>query len=158
MEADRRLIADTEVKPVRGNGLSPQEESLGELFRDLADESVELMREEVTLAKLEMKQTATALTKDVVKVVVAASIAAVGGLALVAALIMVLGEILGDAYWAGALIVGALFLLIGGIMAKSAISDMKQRDLKPDETIETLREDKRWAKTEAREFKREVTS
>lgn len=166
MAADRRLIADAETAPVHDDGMRTvrrnealrREESLGELFRELADESVDLIRQEVNLAKLEIRDTTSALARDLVKMAVAVGVAAVGGLALVASAIIVLGEILGDAYWAGALIVGVVLLLIGAILAKSASSDMKNRDVKPDETIQTLREDKRWARGEARDFKRQMMS
>ena len=43
---------------------------------------------------------------------------------------------------AGALIVGAIFFLIGGILARNAIRGLKNRSLAPKDTIETLREDK----------------
>lgn len=132
------------------------EASVRELIRNLADNSANLVRQEVNLAKLEVKETANALMRDVAKLGIALGFAAAGGLALTAFLILVIGDLLDGAYWAGALIVGGLFVLIGGVLAIRAINDLKKRDMKPDETLRTLREDKRWAQREAQEFKREL--
>jgi uncharacterized membrane protein YqjE len=132
--------------------------SLRVLFRQLAEDATTLMREEVRLAKLEIRQEARAISADLVKVAVALGLALLGALALTAFLILVIGLLLDEAFWAGALIVGALFLLIGGVLARNAMKDLKHRSFKPEDTIETLREDKRWAKHEAHEAKREIRS
>jgi uncharacterized membrane protein YqjE len=132
--------------------------SLKVLFRQLGEDATTLVREEVRLAKLEIRREARAITVDLVKVTIALGLALLGALALTAFLILVVGQLLDEAFWAGALIVGALFLLIGGILARNAIKDLKNRSLAPEDTIETLREDKQWAKREAREFKQEIRS
>lgn len=146
------------IERPEGNVPGDHRASMGDLLRQLANESGDLMRQEVNLAKLEMKETASQMAQDGVKLGVALGLAAVGGLALTAFLILVIGNLLDGAYWAGALIVGALFLLIGGLLARNAINDLKKQDLKPEETIETLREDKRWLQDEASDFKRQALS
>lgn len=140
--------------PTRGM----EEASFGELLRKLADDSADLIRQEAELVKLEMKEAARAITMDLVKIGVALGIAGVGGLALTAFLILVLGNLLDGAYWASSLIVGGVFLLIGGLLAYSGIKDLKKRSFKPEETIETLKEDRDWAKREAQELRRDLTA
>ncbi|HET7275718.1 MAG TPA: phage holin family protein [Longimicrobiaceae bacterium] len=142
--------------PVQGGGpvdrAKDEANSLKVLFRRLADDATTLMREEMALAKLEMRREARAITADLVKVGVALGLALLGALAMTAFLILVIGTLL-DAFWAGALIVGAVFLIIGGLMARNATNDLANRSLKPEDTVETLRDDKRWAKRELQDLK-----
>ncbi|NIR60558.1 MAG: phage holin family protein [Gammaproteobacteria bacterium] len=135
-----------------------EQEAFTELLRELADEGTALVRHEVTLAKLELKQTAAAIARDGVRLGIGIGLALVGGLALTAFLILVLGALLDGAYWAGALIVGAVFVLVGGILAWTAMSNLREQEVMPDETIDTLNEDKRWLQREARDFRREAMS
>lgn len=134
-----------------------QEESIRGRVRGLAEDSADLVRQEINLAKLEMKELGSQFAQDAVKIGIAAGVAAVGALALTTFLILVIGLLLDGAFWAGALIVGAVFLLIGGLLAKNAIDDLREREWKPDETMETLKEDQRFAKSEANDFRRRMT-
>jgi hypothetical protein len=45
-----------------------------------------------------------------------------------------------------ALLVGVVFALIGGSIAFMGIGRLKRTSLKPQQTIETLEEDKEWLK------------
>jgi len=132
------------------------EPSLGELFRRLSSDTNELVRQEIHLARLEIAQTGSMLARDGAKIGAAVLLANAGLLALTAFLIVGLGDLL-DNYWLAALVVSAPLLLIGGLMARSAVNDVRQRGLAPQHTMGTLREDAAWAKREAREFKRELT-
>ncbi len=132
------------------------EPSLGELFRQLSADTTTLVRNEVALAKTEVREVGSRLASDAGKVGIGASLALVGLFALTAFLILALGALIGI-YWLSALIVGALMVGIGGFMAKNAIDDIKRRGIKPQQTVQTLREDAEWAKQESREFKRELT-
>jgi uncharacterized membrane protein YqjE len=132
--------------------------SIRELLRQLADEGSNLVRGEVALAKLELKDSARALALDLVKLVAALALAWVGGLALTACIIIGLGTLLGGAYWLSALIVGVVLLAIGGLMAQRGIAGLKGNSVKPEATLETMEENKRWASREAREFKEGVRS
>lgn len=143
---------ETERQPAGREG------SIGEDLRQLADDSLDLMRQELALAKLEMREMARDLASDGVRLAVALGIAGVGGLALTAFLILVIGNLLDGAFWAGALIVGAVFLLIGGILAYTAMRSLQKRTYKPDETIETLKEDRDFAKRESDEFRRDIAA
>lgn len=131
--------------------------TLGVLFRQLGDDATTLVREEVALAKLELRREARAITSDLVQAAAALGLALVGTLALTAFLIILLGNLLDEQYWASSLIVGALFLIAGAMWARSATKDLKSHVHPPMDTMETLREDGQWAKHEAQEFKREVS-
>ncbi len=132
------------------------EPSLGDLFKRLTTDTGELVRQEMSLAKAEMRQAGATLARDGTKIGIAVGLALAGVLALTAFLIIALGNLF-DNYWLAALIVGVVFLAIGGFMARNAVNDIKRRGLKPEATIDTLREDTAWAKQEARELKRELT-
>lgn len=130
--------------------------SLGDLLRRLGDDGTRLLRQEVSLAKLEMREMVAGLVKDLIGLAIAGTLALLGGLALTATLIMVLGRfVFGGNYWLGALVVGAVFLVVGGLWALAAARGMGE-NLKPDATLDSMRADVKWAKREARDFKREV--
>jgi hypothetical protein len=115
-----------------------EEPSIGELLKRVTNDTTELMRQEVALAKVEIRASLTMLVQDATK-------AGLGGL-------------LNDRYWLAALIVGVVFLAIGMVLARNALSEIKRRGLVPDQTAESLRGDAAWAKREAGEVKRELTT
>jgi len=43
-----------------------------------------------------------------------------------------------------------VYLLVGWVVARGAIADMRRNGLKPKETVETLRDDAEWAKEQTR--------
>jgi uncharacterized membrane protein YqjE len=133
-------------------------ESMKDLMRRLGTDTSGLVREEMALARLEMKENARAFALDSVKAGVGLGLALVGGLALSAFLVIVIGNALDGAYWAGALIVGGVFALVGGVLAWRAIKDLKERGVAPEQTVESLKEGKRWASAEAQDFRRELRS
>lgn len=146
-----------EIRIEAADGLGQTEPSIGDLVRQLTADSTALFRQEIRLAKVEVRETASAMTRDLIKIGVALGLALVGVLALTAFLIVALGDLM-DNYWLSALIVAVVYLAIGGILAKNAMNDMKKRQVKPEETIRTLQEDKAWAQREVRDLKREVTA
>jgi uncharacterized membrane protein YqjE len=144
----------------RVNGVGPiegSEPSLGDLFRRLTTDTSELVRQEVALAKTELREAGGTLARDGTRIGIAVGLALAGSLALTAFLILLLGGAL-DNYWLSALIVGVVFLGIGVVLAKNAVADVKRRGLTPRETVGTLKEDAAWAKQEARQVKRELTT
>jgi uncharacterized membrane protein YqjE len=122
-----------------------EEPSLGQLFAELSQETTTLVRQEVQLAKVEMTQKATAVGKDVGFLAVGGLVAYAGFLALVATVIIALGQ-LGLAWWLSALIVGVVVAGIGGFLVMRGIDDLKNQSPVPQQTVETLREDQEWIK------------
>lgn len=132
------------------------EPSLGELFRQLAQDSSLLIRQEVALAKAEMRENVRSAARSATLLAVGGAIAAVGTLVLSAFLVLLLGELLGN-YWLSALIVGVLFLAVGGVMVSSNLKGLRANDLKPEQSLDSLREDGQWIRQEIQEAKRELT-
>lgn len=142
-----------------GRSVAQQEDlSLGELLKRLSNDMGRLMSQEIALAKAELKESATNIGKGATKLAVAVSFGLVGLIALTAFLVIGLGNVTGGHYAAWALGIGLVEVIIAAIAAKSAMSSMKPQALKPEETIETLREDKQWGQREARDLKRDLTS
>jgi fatty acid desaturase len=121
------------------------ERSLGELFGDLARETSTLVRQEVQLAKTEMTQKASAVGKDIGFLAVGGLIAYAGLLALIATVIIVLGTV-GVPWWLAALIVGVIVAAIGYFLVQRGLTALKQESMAPQQTIQTLKEDRQWVK------------
>ena len=145
-----RIRGDIPVEP------ATTEPSLGELFKRLTTDTTELIRAEMTLAKVEMREIGANAGRDASKIGMASGLALIGALALATFVIIGLGDLI-DSYAFAALLVGGVLFAVGGYLARSAIDDIKRRGLKPEKTMQTLRDDASWAKEEARELKREVT-
>lgn len=143
--------------PVRGGAVEGGEPSIGELIGQLTNDAALLVRQEVALAKAELRETGSTLAQDGAKIGIAAGLALLGAIAATLFLILVIGDLL-DNYWLSALIVSILFLGIAAYLGKNALADIKRRGVKPDQTIETLREDADWAKREVKEVKRDLTA
>lgn len=126
------------------------ERSLGELFSELSQNFSLLVRQEVALAKTEMSEKLAVATKDIAALAVGGVLAFVGLMALVAAVILLLTQVVGIVAWLSALIVGLLLAGVGAFMLQRGLGDLKKLDLTPRRTAATLRHDVQWAKEQAR--------
>jgi len=126
-----------------------REQSIGELLKRLSEETSTLVRQELELAKAEATQKGK-------EAGVGAGLfggAGVTGLlalgALTAAIILALD--LAMPGWLAALIVAIVYGAIAGVLALRGRDRFKQAGPPvPEQTIETVKEDARWAKTRAR--------
>ncbi|HET7599979.1 MAG TPA: phage holin family protein [Gemmatimonadales bacterium] len=126
--------------------LSQRERSLGELFGQLTEDMTLLVRQEVQLARTEIGEKVSRASKDLISVTTGAIVAYIGGLALVAALILFLWQVVGITPWLSALIVGVVLAVGGYVMLRGALRDLKRVDPKPERTIRTIKGDIEWAK------------
>ena len=122
--------------------------SIGELFAELAQESATLVRQEVQLAKEEMSQKASRVGKDVGFLAAGGAVAYAGLLAIIAGVIFLLNLLI--PLWLSALLVGIVVAVVGYFLVRKGLDALKQEDLAPRETINTLKEDKEWAKDQTR--------
>src|SRR3954469_13675661 len=86
--------------------------SLGELFADLAHESSTLVRQEIELARAELSDKAASFARDVAFLAIGGAVLYAGLLAVLAALIIVLGSA-GVPWWLSALLGGIIVLGVG---------------------------------------------
>jgi VIT1/CCC1 family predicted Fe2+/Mn2+ transporter len=118
--------------------------SLGELFSELTQETTTLVRQEINLAKAEMSQKASRVGKDVGFLAAGGAVAYAGLLAILAAVIALLNAVM--PLWLSALLVGLVVALVGYFLVKKGLDALKREDLAPRQTMETIKEDKEWAK------------
>lgn len=123
-----------------------EERSIGVLFGELSQDVALLVRQEAQLAKTEMQQKLSRVTTDLVSLATGGVVALVGGLALTAALILLLIDPVGLKPWLAALLVGAVLGIAGWVMLQRGVQDLKRTDPTPRRTVETIKDDIQWAK------------
>jgi Putative Actinobacterial Holin-X, holin superfamily III len=124
-----------------------REESMGELFKQLSEELSVLVRQELRLAQAEM-------TEKGKRAGIGAGI--VGGAGLIG--VMALGTLsaclvaaLAEAMdvWLAALIVTVVYAAVAGVLAlRGRERIQKATPPVPEQTVETVKEDVQWAKTQ----------
>ena len=155
-DARRFVMRDGDRRQLVRDGLD-DDASIGELFKQLTTDASLLVRQELGLAKAEVKESVNELKAMVVKVAIAAALAIPGGIALTAFLVIALGDAI-NSYWASALIVGAVLCIAAVMIARQGVAGMGTAKAKLQRTASSLGEDARWGKEEMRAFKRELTA
>jgi hypothetical protein len=123
-----------------------QDRSIGELFGQLTQDMTLLVRQEIQLARTEMSDKLSRFTTNLVSVLSGGFVAYLGGLALVAALILAIRDLANISLALSALIVGAVLAIVGYVMLQKGVKELKRVDLAPRRTVETLKDDVQWAK------------
>jgi uncharacterized membrane protein len=118
-----------------------QERSVGELFGQLTQDLSLLLRQETQLAKTEIQEKVSRATRDVAALAAGGIVALVGGLAITAAIILLLIDPIGLAPWLAALLVGAVLAIGGYVMLSKGLRDLKAVDPAPRRTVESVKED-----------------
>ena len=128
--------------------------SIPVLLRELRDETTTLLRQEVNLAKAEMKENVSRLGSHAAHIAVGAFVAYAGIIVLLIGIGDLLDAVLvraglneDVADWLAPTIVGLIVALIGWMMLSKAKHAIAHDDLAPEQTIETLRENKQWAQS-----------
>lgn len=120
--------------------------SLGELFGDFSRESSTLLRQEIALARTELSVTAGNVMSDMRLLVMGGAVVYAGALTVIAAVVLLLGMAI--PVWASALLVGVAVLIVGGALTQAGLQRLKQRSMQPEQTVESLREDAEWLKSQ----------
>ena len=145
-----------------GNGRA-EGRSIAELLRELSTESGDLVRQEMELAKAEMREKMAIFTRGMVSM-------GIGGALLLCALLTGLWAVnsgltsllaqfldLEIAVWLSPLILTIALAVGGWMMIQGAKQRMADEGIAMRRTTATLKEDKRWAQARAHEVKEEVT-
>jgi uncharacterized membrane protein len=119
------------------------------MFAELSRQIRTLVEQEVLLAKTEVAEKASHMSRSIGLVVGGGLIAYGGVLGLTAALILGLMAA-GLAPWAAALAGGALTGGIGYLLIRSGVAALKRQDLKPRQAIAAVKEDAQWLKSQTR--------
>ncbi|MEV8533230.1 phage holin family protein [Streptomyces sp. NPDC051211] len=118
--------------------------SIGDLIGEISQDLSQLLRDEIELAKAEIKQESAEAGK---------AVGMLGGAGYAGHLVLLLGSLtvvfalanVMDIVWA-ALIVTALWAVVGGVLYVTGRKRLRGVNLKPEQTVETLKEDARWAR------------
>lgn len=123
----------------------PQTEpSIGILISEIGADLSHLVRDEIELAKAEIKQESTKAGK---------AVGMLGGAGYAGHLVLLLGSLTVvfalahamDIAWA-ALIVTAVWAVAGAILYVNGRKQLRTVNLKPEQTVEAVKEDARWAR------------
>ena len=132
-----------------GDGDDLRDRSLGELLRQLSEQTTRLVHQELELAKAELQQKGrqAGAGAGLFGGAGALGLAALG--ALTACFILALNAVMPA--WLAALIVALIYGAIAAFLALRGRDKVKQATpLVPEQTVETVKEDVEWAKTQMR--------
>ena len=121
-----------------------QAPSVPELLSKLASQSSHLVRDEIALAKQEVHEKLVILRTALVWAALSASLGLAAVLALCGATAAALAPLMGVGK--ALLVVGGALVLISGSVALVSAAILKRLTLKPEQTLDTLEENKEWLK------------
>lgn len=122
--------------------------SLGELLRDLSEQTTRLIQQEIALAKAEMTEKGKQVGAGAGMLSGAGLLGIFAFAALTATFIAALDT--GMKFWLAALIVAVVYALIAGVLALIGRNRIKSATpVAPEQAIESSKEDIQWAKTQA---------
>ena len=146
-----RQSMDTMARP---NGRS---ETIADLIKDLRDEALLLVRQEVTLAKTEVSEKMARILRNTAYAIAGALVAFVGLIFILQAATVAIGIGLHEAglteresLWASPLILGLIVGIVGAILISKGIAAVKNESLVPEKTVESLKNDKEWIQNKTR--------
>jgi hypothetical protein len=120
------------------------ETSVGELIGNISNDLSTLFRQEVELAKVELKQEASKAGKAAGMLGAAGFAGYLVVILLSFALVAALSNVM-DPGWA-ALIVAVLWGIVGAVLYANGRKQLKTVDPTPRRTVDTLKEDAQWLK------------
>ena len=120
------------------------QESTGSLIRGILNDLRTLIREEIALARVEMREQAGRARSAALSFGIAAAALAFGAIFLLVAIALGIANLLGWPAWTGFLIM-ALLLSIGGyVTLSSGRKQLARVHAVPEETVTTLKENSEW--------------
>jgi uncharacterized membrane protein YqjE len=143
---DRGVDARRSGLDASGRDELTDDRSLGDLVGELTRDFSQLMRQEVQLAKTELKEEAVRAGRAAAQLTGAAVAAHLCLLLASLAVAWAIGEAL--SVWAGLAIVAAILGVIAAVLYSRGREQARQIDLVPEETVETLKEDAQWARAQ----------
>ena len=135
---------------------SRAEHSIGELLREVSHDLGALLRKEIELAKAELSDKGSRVGKNVASLAVGGAVCFAGGLALLAAVVNLVGWLIAEisspelAVWLAPLLVGVVLAGVGYGMIGKAMTALRSESLAPEQTTQTLQENKEWLKEKIR--------
>ncbi|MFD6419333.1 phage holin family protein [Streptomyces sp. NPDC060194] len=130
--------------PYAPTGEPQGEPTIGELIGEISQDMSRLVRDEIELAKAELKQESAKAGKAAGMLGGAGYAAHLAVLLLSLTLLFALDHAM-DIVWA-TLIVAVLWAVAAAVLYTQGRKRIRTVNLKPEQTVETLKEDARWAR------------
>jgi uncharacterized membrane protein YqjE len=129
-----------------------RDRGIGELVKDLANQTSTLVRQEIRLAQAEVTERGKTAGRGA-GMLAGAGVAALLGLgALTAVIVIALDGAL--ALWLAALIVTVIWFVVAAVLAMAGKKALQASTPPAPQTVETVKEDIQWAKTQTGSAKR----
>ncbi|HYZ85951.1 MAG TPA: phage holin family protein [Bryobacteraceae bacterium] len=125
-----------------------RERSFGELVKSIIGNLQEIVRSEVRLARVEVKEEATRAISAGRDLGIAAGVGLFAVLFLLNALMFGLANWM--PMWAAAGIIGVLLAIVAGALYSKGKGEWKEFTPKPEKTLETVKENVEWIKTQTK--------
>lgn len=125
------------------------EPSLAQLLSDLVTDAKQLLRQELALAKHEIRDEVRKTKAAVMSLGIGIGMAAIGGFLLTFMLVYGLNALTGLPLWACYGIIGGMFVVIGVVLLYLGKNKMARIDVVPPLTVATMKENVRWIKEKA---------
>ena len=119
-------------------------ETFGGLIRGILMDLRTLIREEIALARVEIREQAGRARAAALSFGMAAAALLFGATFLLVALATAIADVLGWPLWAGFLAVAVLLSLIGFVALSSGRKQLRRFHAVPQETVTTLKENSEW--------------
>ncbi len=159
MSATRRSLANADDTAMARNNegamTNGNNESLPNLLSRLGDDVMQLINSQLALFKVEMKEEANAFARRSTMIAVGGVIATIGFALLNVAIAFGVSTLFASAgfsqpasYALGFILTGAFYLIVGGTLMLVMKNRLSQQQLVPPRTVQELRKDKQWLKSE----------
>lgn len=141
------------MSTANGEGSELRSHSTGELVKQLSEQTTTLVRKEIELAKAELSAKGKTAGQGAGMFGGAAVVALLALGALTTMLIALLDKAMD--LWVAALIVTLVYGAIAAVLAMTGKERVKQATpAAPEQTVETVKEDVQWAKSQAKSARR----
>lgn len=125
--------------------LSNLRDELAPLLQGIIRDGHELMRQELALAKCEVRQDIKSAGQVAMSIGLGSGLAAGAGLLLLFSLVHIISWAIPEIpMWGSYLAVGIGLGVAAGAILTRAYSEAKELDMKPTQTIETMKENAKW--------------
>ncbi|HXQ71478.1 MAG TPA: phage holin family protein [Pyrinomonadaceae bacterium] len=150
--ADDAAITRSDNERALTNG---NNETLPNLLGRLGDDVMQLINSQLALFKVEMKEEANTFARNAGMIAFGAGVAAIGFALVNVAIALGVSTLFASAgfsqpasYALGFIVTGAFYLLVGGILILVMKNRLAKQQLVPPRTVQELRKDKQWLKSE----------
>jgi uncharacterized membrane protein YqjE len=120
------------------------QESIGSLIRGILTDTQTLIREEIALARVEMREQAGRARAAALSFGIAAAALGFGAIFLLVAIALGIAYLIGWPAWTGFLIVAILLCIGGYFTLSSGRKQLANVHAMPEETVTTLKENSEW--------------